>query len=178
MKLSGQIEFKFKNMEAYLHVLSPQDVTREYVDGLNRERLFLETKPDTASLASQMEYVRGIEEDSARVICGLWCGGELIATAGGQRLNAAGAEVPTIGIFIFNETFRGQGWGKVLVWAMCHFLVNELGVASVQAAMKKENLSSKGSFLRVGFEVISQDALYHYLELKAKNLVQPDEVVS
>jgi len=176
MTISGIIKFKFKGLEVSLRGLSPQDVTREYVDGLNKEHLFLETKPDAVTISSQIEYIRDIEKDAMRVICGLWCGEKLIATAGGQRLDIETGKAPVIGIFIFNENFRGQGWGKILVWAMCHFLIKNLKVISIQASMKKVNLSSKGLFLRVGFEVVSEDAYYYHLELKSKNLAKPDEV--
>lgn len=176
MKLNGSFDFFYKNVPASLKTLETDEVTPAYIDGLNGEDRFLETTPNRVTMKGQQAYVDEILQDPDKAICGLWCDGELAGTAGVQNLSAAHTEGVTIGIFIFNERFLGKGWGKVLVWAISQRLLQEEHIHTIRAAAKVENIPSKESFLRVGFDIVSNDGTYNHMQLAADQLLKPDEV--
>ena len=176
VKLNGSIDFIYGGMPASLRSLDRSDVTAAYVDGLNGEKRFLETTPDKVTLQGQTEYVNGIIQGESTAICGLWCKGELAGTAGVQNLHAKEGQDVTIGIFIFNKSFLGKGWGKVLVWAICRHLLDEEKIQVIRAAAKVENIASTASFLNVGFKVCTNDGIYNHMVFNAEDLIKPDKV--
>ena len=153
----------------------PNSVHSE-IDGLNGEKRFLETTPDKVTLQGQTEYVNGIIQGESTAICGLWCKGELAGTAGVQNLHAKEGQDVTFGIFIFNKSFLGKGWGKVLVWAICRHLLDEEKIQVIRAAAKVENIASTASFLNVGFKVCTNDGIYNHMVFNAEDLIKPDKV--
>ena len=51
-------------------------------------------------------------------------------------------EVATVGIFVFNNRYRGMGLGKVLVWAATSLFHHCMKTEWFGAGMEKENIKS------------------------------------
>jgi len=173
MEIDRRLQFIFDSMSYYFQSLKESDVTEDYITGLKSQNSFLENVPDDLDKLAQRKYIRNILVSDDNCIFGLWNKKFLIGTAGCQNINT---DVKTsIGIFIFNEDFRGRGLGKILVWASCVFLNSFLGVSKFSAGMKKDNFQSKGSFLACGFKITKSKKIIE-VELEFKDLVQPQSI--
>ncbi|WP_028584663.1 GNAT family N-acetyltransferase [Desulfogranum mediterraneum] len=139
------------NVPFAMRCLKQDDVTSQYINALNNEKKYLETKPVKITQEGQREYVGNVVDSCSNVLAGLFRGGELIGTSGGQFSESGDA---TIGIFLFDD-WRRKNLGAVLVWMMCEFVRREFGAGIMRAGMKKENKPSLGSFLHCGFEIAS-----------------------
>ena len=171
MKFGKKIEFFHKDKECELRTIFDFDVTDNYILGLQNENKYLDNIPINVNKDSQMKYINSIIESEKDTICGLFVDSELIGTAGIQGIDADSTS--TIGIFIFDQSVRGQGFGKTIVWASC-FLANLCnGVTCFGAGMKKTNIPSLRSFLSCGFQIVEETSDIYKVTLKIKNLLQP-----
>jgi RimJ/RimL family protein N-acetyltransferase len=133
--------------------LKPHDVSHLYIDSLNAEKYYVETKAKLTTMESQKNYVQNVAASKDSAIAGLFVDGVyLVASAGMQKLQTSEA---TLGIFVF-DGWRGLGLGKTIVWATCQIITRLTGITCYAAGMKKDNASSLKSFLGCGFRQVSE----------------------
>lgn len=149
--------------------IQPADVNNEYVNSLNNEKKYLETKSDCVTIFNQKKYVRDLLLTSDRLLLGLFYQKELIGTSGCQFINS---KESSLGILIFDR-WRGRGFGKLLVWMACSFLIKEANVSILRAGMKIDNLASLDSFLKCGFSITETSVTHYYVVVDGRHLKLP-----
>ena len=159
MELGKSIFFKINNMNCEFRTLHDSDVSKEYVDGLKQQTKYIMNIPKNVSISSQKKYVKDILYSKDDTICGLFINNELVGTAGialsnsiFQNIDNPYENLVTIGIYIFNKSYRGIGLGKVLVWAASYLFYDFTQAKWFTASMQKENIASLKSFLSCGFQ--------------------------
>ena len=183
MVLGRSLLFKIKNMSCEFRSINTTDVNQGYIDGLKEHNKYLMNIPAAISFSSQKKYIKEIINSKNDTICGLFLDNELVGTAGIQ-LSLSGScfqdtqsqmsKLATIGIFIFNTSFRGMGLGKTLVWAATYLFHNHTKSELFGAGMEKENVPSLKSFLSCGFRQVSEDKKNYTVLLNYSGLIKPD----
>ena len=180
MILNSSIQFSYSNLNLSIRDLNEAHVSQEYVDGLVKERTFIETISNGHDIQKQKDYVRKINESNDSIILGLFSNEKLIGTSGIQtnfkQNMIASFPVSTIGMIIFDNDFRGKGLGKVIVWSSIKLISKVTSSKKFGAGMRQDNLASYKSFISLGFEEVNQDDIYFYLYLDIKNLIKPQEI--
>lgn len=157
----------------YLRCLMPSDVNESYIESLNNEQKYLESKDRLVTTESQKQYISTINCSECCLIFGLFRRDELIATTGCQTVS--GVEF-TVGVFVFDK-WRGQGFGKVLIWMACTLLNQVLNVVEFRAGMKIDNQPSLICFLSCGFSIIEANVTDYKVLLSISNLKKPESLI-
>lgn len=174
MLIEFRLIFSRSNEKLDLRGITPDDVTIDYVDGLRKQKQYIENIPVNVDVESQKKYIRNINDSSGEGIFGLFVDGEMIGTAGVQELSEDGPV--SIGIFIFKEETRGRGFGRILVWAACTAVHRITGTRLFRAGMKRSNIPSFKSFLSSGFSVTDENINGYTVELNYSDLILPPGV--
>ena len=126
MELDKSLKFKLHDMVCNFRMINETDVNQDYVDGLQEQNKYIENIPANVSISNQKNYIKKTIKSKNGTICGLLLNDTLVGTAGIQLSfsesflkNIANDvdELATVGIFVFNNRYRGIGLGKVLVWS-------------------------------------------------------------
>jgi len=164
MKAKQSLRFRFNKSQCEIRDLVPEDVSEKYLQGLKHDSQFIQNVPDDLDIAQQKKYVSRVISSDSDLILGLFVEGLLIGTAGAQRfvICAGRRKEQTgvgfhLGIFIFDMTYRGQGFGKALVWGSTHLLRELFGAVESRAGMVEENVASLRSFLSCGYSQILRE---------------------
>ena len=177
MELDKSLFFKIKDMNCEFRTLYDSDVSKEYVDGLKHQTKYIINIPKDVSISSQKKYVKDVLCNKYDTICGLFINNKLVGTAGIQSstLYLQYIEVPakfvaTIGIFLFDQNYRGMKLGTTLVWAATYLYHNCVQVEWFGAGMEKENIPSLKSFLSCGFRKIYEDKKHYRVLINISDL--------
>jgi RimJ/RimL family protein N-acetyltransferase len=172
MEIDKKITFYCNNEKSEFRMLTINDVTASYIQGLRNQSQFLENRKSDISTTQQQEYIKNILSSDFDTICGLFVNSKLIGTSGIQDIRKDGST--TIGIFVFEEQLRGRGYGKTLIWCSCSLLSTCCRITKVAASVKKINIPSLKSFLSCGFEIVKENTDSYLLQLRCENLIQPN----
>lgn len=143
---------------AYLRPLVEDDVSKEYVDGLNDpvvHRFLVGPRSQHQTTESVRMFVRKNRDNQACILFGFFLHGILRGTA---RLHDVSDEGAFLGLAIFDRTVWGQGWGAQIVAAVTHFALTELRVPRVAAVIEADNIASRKAFVRAGFTRVASEA--------------------
>ena len=154
--------------------IQPNDVNLTYVNSLNNEKKYLETKSDCVTISDQKKYVIETIFAIDRLLLGIFYRNELIGTSGSQAISC---NEFSLGIFIF-DAWRGRGFGKILVWMASRFLIQEINGLILRAGMKIDNHSSLSSFLKCGFSLTETSETHYSVVLDSRHLKLPGEIRS
>ena len=164
MELDKSLSFMIKDMKCQLRTLQDSDVDKEYVNGLKQQTKYIKNIPRNVNVSSQKKYINDIPLSKGDTICGLFINKKLVGTTGIQSsilfleyIDNPPEYVATVGIFIFNNSYRDMGLGKVLVWAASYIFHNFTQSEWFGAGMEKENITSLKSFLSCGFQLINEN---------------------
>jgi len=152
--------------------IQPNDVNLVYISSLNNEKKYLETKNKFVTICHQKEYVSDTIFAADRLLLGLFYKNELIGTSGSQ---ATSCNEFSLGIFIF-DSWRGRGFGKILVWMASKFLIQEIKVLKLRAGMKMDNQASLKCFLKCGFSISATSETHNFVVLDSGHLRRPAEI--
>lgn len=162
MIYNKKLNFTYKQFRCEFRTLLPSEVSSDYVVGLRLEDKYLSNKPDEYTIQSQAAYVTNILNSTHSTLCGLFANGKLMGTAGIQGLGDK--LVVPIGIFLFDPSLRGQGFGKVLVWGAAYLTNQVAETTGIYGGMKSENIASRKAFEACGGTTL-------FIEGEDKNLV-------
>jgi len=188
MELKKFILFKISDFTCEFRTLNELDVCQDYISGLRDQEKYIENIPIHISISSQKQYINDILYSKSDTICGLLINNELVGTAGVQssvsllkHIEAPAEYITTIGIFLFNKSYRGMGFGKTLVWAATYLCHNSIQAKWFSAGMAKENIPSLKSFLSCGFRQIYEDeescrVLLNYSELTKPEFIKDETI--
>jgi RimJ/RimL family protein N-acetyltransferase len=184
MELGKFILFKIKDMNCEFRTLHKMDVSQDYVNGLMEQKEYIENIPNHVSISSQTKYINDILYSKDDTICGLFINNELVGTAGIQSSTSflQNIEVPaeyiaTIGIFLFNKSYRGIGLGKTLVWAATYLFHNSNQTEWFSAGRVIKNIPSLKSFLSCGFRKIYENKDTCKVLLNYSELLKPEFIM-
>jgi RimJ/RimL family protein N-acetyltransferase len=137
--------------DAYMRTLCEEDVTVEYVRGLNDplvHRFLVGPRSRVQTIESVRAFVRRNRLDSAALLLGMFVRDTLRGTV---RLHDISEASAFLGLAIFDRALWGQGWGTRCVEAATRFAQAELRVSQVAAVIEPENIASIKAFQRVGY---------------------------
>jgi hypothetical protein len=170
MELEKNIAFSIQDYHCEVRTIYGADVNQSYIDGLKNQREYIKNIPENVNLISQKQYVSTILSSKDDLLLGLYLDGELIATSGVQQslsevfledTDVPFSRVATMGVFIFDQKYRGLGLGKVLVWATTYLFHDCTNTRIYGAGMEIDNLPSLKSFVSCGFKQISRTGTYY-----------------
>jgi len=181
MELEKSITFEISDVPFEFRTLNELDVSSDYVNGLKEQKKFIENIPIQVSVSSQKKYINDFLNSKNNTICGLFIRNNLVGTAGVrsstsflQHIEVSAEYVATIGIFLFNKSYRGMGFGKTLVWAATYLCRNSIQAEWFGASMKKGNTPSLKSFLSCGFRKTFEHEEIIGVLLNYSELIKPD----
>jgi RimJ/RimL family protein N-acetyltransferase len=176
MKFKKKLDFLYDEQKCEFRSIFGSDLTDEYISELKKGNKYIENIPVNVNKQSQSGYINTIVESENNVICGLFVNSKLIGTAGIQNIGSN--SISTIGLYIFDQNVRGQGFGKAIVWASC-FLANLCeNVEDFGAGMKKTNIPSFKSFTSCGFQISIRSDESYKVNLNIKDLLKPKNIVN
>ncbi len=139
-----------------LKVLRPQDITPQYVFGLNDEEVnyyLLEVKRNRQTFESVKSFVLDNAGAANSLLLGIFLKdlNELIGTI---RLTGISFfhYYSGIGICIFAKQYWGKGYALESLLRIKEFVFNEMGMHFLEAGMYGQNASSVKLFEKAGFE--------------------------
>ena len=185
MELEKALTFDIVNSSCEYRTIYEFDVNQAYISGLKEQTQYIENIPDNVSISSQKKYIKEILASKSDTICGLFLNSELVATAGVQlsfsesflqNIDTPVNKVATIGIFVFNKSYRGMGLGKALVWAATYLFHECIQTKWFGAGMEKENVPSLKSFLSCGFRKVYQNEKYQKVLFNISELKKPESI--
>ena len=182
MELEKFLTFKINDWKCEFRTLNEIDVSQNYINALKRNN-FLEKIPQKLNLKTQKKYINEILSREDETICGLYIDKRLVGSCGMQtystflhNIDTKKLNVATIGIFLFDNNFKGIGLGKVILWASI-FLLHECSrVEWFTAGMLKDNIASLKTFLSCGFKQEEFNLSQRLLVTKEKYLDENLEV--
>jgi len=175
MKIDKELRFKYFDKLFKIKSIDSDDVTDEYINGLKKTN-FLINNPNDIDHQYQRNYITHINNSKNDVILGFYHNSILIGTSGVQNISAD--ESAPVGIFIFNEKYRGIGLGKILVWSATHIVYKYFGVEKFWADMLETNVGSYKSFVNCGYKISRQKNGIIIVNLNIEDLITPDNISS
>jgi len=187
MVLSRKLCFISGDHECEVRTIHENDVNNAYVNGLRNQKKYLKNIPKKINKSSQKEYVARMVLSKQDTLLGLFIDGGLVASAGIQlslsdlflaKTVADLNEIATVGVFIYDNTFRGEGLGKSLVWASTYLFNECTQIKWFGAGMEKENIPSLQSFISCGYLIDSQDDVYYRVILNVSDIIMPTQIIN
>lgn len=172
MYTKRELRYSLNNEIILIKCVQPNDVNLDYVNSLNNEKKYLETKSDWITIPDQKKYVVETIIAFDRMLLGLFYRNELIGTSGSQAINC---NEFSLGIFLF-DSWRGRGFGKILVWMASRFLIQGINGLILRAGMKIDNHTSLNSFLKCGFSLTETSETHYSVVLDSRHLKLPGEI--
>jgi len=183
MELEKSILFKINDLNCEFRSINVSDISQDYIDGLKDQNKYIENIPAEVSFSSQKNYVEETLISEGDTICGLFLDSVLVGTAGVQlsllksflkNINTPVDTLATVGIFVFNKSYRGMGLGKTLVWAAMYLFHNSTQTEWFGAGMAKENTPSLKSFMSCGFRQVYEDEENYKVLLNYSEITKPE----
>jgi hypothetical protein len=182
MELDKSLKFKLHDMVCNFRMINEADVNQYYVDGLKKQNKYIENIPTNVSITRQKNYIKNTLKSKKDTICGLLFNDALVGTAGIQLsfsesflkdITTDVDEIATVGIFVFNNKYRGIGLGKVLIWAATYLFHYCIKTEWFGAGMGKENIPSYKSFLSCGYQEVLNEDKYYKVMINISDLKKP-----
>ena len=180
MDLDRYLAFSLRAGKCQFRVVLPHEVTESYIIGLRAQKRYLINTNKKISLTAQSDYVARILESPDGLLMGLFVEGELVGTSGIQMFGkpcqegiSSDASYATMGVFVFNLSDRGKGYGKAMIWAGVYLLNSTLKMNSFRAEMEKQNIPSFRTFLSCGFRKYEEVGSTFKLSLMIDQLKKP-----
>lgn len=141
-----------------LRPLTPDDVTADYVDGLNDpevNRYLVEVRKTRQTVESVRAFVTRDLLAADTWLFGIFPSG-LTRPIGTVRLHAVDRYNFTaiLGVCLFSRAHWGKGYGSEAVARVSRFAFEELGLHYLEACTYEENAGSTKLFLKAGFDQV------------------------
>ena len=145
-----QYKFKFiKNKHKFLiSKIEKNDVSQKYIKSINQSKFLRYNIKSLINKKLQIEYIDKINNSEDNIIIGIFNKGKLIGTCGAQKKTK---KKYYLGIFIFDENFKGLQLSKIMISFMSNYLKQNNKVTFVYASVNKKNLISHNLFKSLKF---------------------------
>ncbi len=135
-----------------IRLITAADVTSAYIDGLNDPEVNRFMMIGKGVAQTRDSVIRYVEEQRTRpdaYFFGLFIENVLRGTCRLHNLTTKDAD---IGIALFDKSVWNQGWGSQLIQKVTNFATVELGCPCIKAGIENENVSSKNTFKKAGYQ--------------------------
>jgi hypothetical protein len=180
MDLDKYLAFSLRAEKCLFRIIFPHEVTESYIIGLSAQKRYLINTNKKISLPEQSNYVARILESPDDLLIGLFVEGELVGTSGIQTFAepcqegiSNDASYATMGVFVFDPSDRGKGYGKTMIWAGVYLLNSTLKMGIFRAGMEKQNIPSFRTFFSCGFRKYEEVGSTFKLSLMIDQLKKP-----
>lgn len=145
-----QYKFKFiKNKHKFLiSKIEKNDISQKYIKSINQSKFLRYNIKSLINKKLQIEYIDKINNSEDNIIIGIFNKGKLIGTCGAQKKTK---KKYYLGIFIFDENFKGLQLSKIMISFMSNYLKQNNKVTFVYASVNKKNLISHNLFKSLKF---------------------------
>ncbi|MBN2583301.1 MAG: GNAT family N-acetyltransferase [Planctomycetes bacterium] len=167
-----------------LRPLRPQDVTDEYVNGLNDpevNRYLMAVKRTRQTRATVERFVATNRDAADCILFGLFVRGDSSPLIGTMRVSAIDLHDfrATIGVCVFAKRAWKKGYASEALAAVVGYLFGEMGLHYLEAGAYEENANSVNLFRRGGFREsyrVRDKARFEdrFMDLVFLGLVNPD----
>lgn len=130
--------------------MTPHDVTKEYIDGLNDPEVnrFLECRHTVQTRATVHAYILDNMKDPHARLWGIHKGGDLHGTV---RLHNLDRDIADIGICLFDKRVWRNGLGHSAIRRVIEWAADHADAIGLQAGIMPENIASVRVFTKAGF---------------------------
>ncbi len=139
------------NDEIVIRTLTEEDVTQDYVDGINDNAVNLYlvgARIKNQTFDDVRSFVRLNENDKHGHLFGLFIDNILRGTC---RLHEITELSAYLGIAIFDRSIWGKSYGTSLIQAVSHFGIRCLNLKRIEALIHEENVASIKAFEKANF---------------------------
>lgn len=137
----------------FLRPLQEQDVTPQYVGGLNDSdvnKFLTGPKQQWQTMDTVKSFVCTNRDADDGLLFGLFVGGELRGTT---RLHDITQEQAYLGLALFDKSIWGKGWGRRVIVAVTEFARKDLRIKKIVAGIEDENIASQKAFAAAGYQI-------------------------
>jgi len=152
-------EIKLTFDEGYLRVIKPDDVSADYVAGLNDSGVhkYLDTvKHSIQTMQTVQDFISINLASPSSVMFGIWqvnaehyCG-----TIRLSEINTV-HKIANIGLCIFDKSAWGHGLGSKAIACVTKWAIDDMDLRWIEAGIYEENIASQKAFLSAGYEWIA-----------------------
>ena len=179
MRLRGEIKFKKKKKLFLVRQIENSDITNFYVNSINKSKFLRYNTKTQIDKKFQIEYVSKINESKNDIIIGIFNKNKLIGTCGAQKKSK---KKYYLGIFIFNNKFRGFKLSKFLICFMAKYLYNYHNITYIYASVNKKNVISHNLFNSLNFKKNKQEKrryksdIIYFIQTKKLNFLKNEKI--
>jgi RimJ/RimL family protein N-acetyltransferase len=166
---------KIETKRLFIRVVKSEDVTDEYVSGLNDPEVnkYMCSKGQRQTIETVRAYVNGHKNSSNSILLGLFTKNHnrLIGTVGLSSISYF-HYCMGLGICLFLKDYWRKGLGCEALIGIKNYVFSEMGFHFIEAGIYDENISSAKLFERAGFECYQHiEDKYRYEDRFVKVLV-------
>lgn len=154
--LKKKKEVFLRSGRLYLKTLHIEDISKEYINGLNDEEVnrYLEVRFQHQSHATVNDFVTANLNSEDSLLMGIYINetDHFIGTIRLSHISFTSAR-SNLGICIFAKEYWGQGFGLEALERAGEFVFSEMGMQYIYAGVYEENISSVSMFEKAGYEL-------------------------
>jgi RimJ/RimL family protein N-acetyltransferase len=148
MRLQYKFKFIKNNHKFLISKIEKNDISQKYIKSINQSKFLRYNIKSLINKKLQIEYIDKINNSEDNIIIGIFNKGKLIGTCGAQKKTK---KKYYLGIFIFDENFKGLQLSKIMISFMSNYLKQNNKVTFVYASVNKKNLISHNLFKSLKF---------------------------
>ncbi len=150
---------KMKGNRIYLKLLSPDDITQNYVSWMQDEKVvqFLESRWKVYTLENLKEYVKLMNESTEDYFLGIFLK-EKEEHIGNIKIGEINQlhRFGDVGLIIGNKDVWGKGYGTETIELVTLYGFDELNLNKLKAGMYANNIGSYKAFIKAGYMEIGR----------------------
>jgi RimJ/RimL family protein N-acetyltransferase len=168
------------NAGGFLRPLQAQDVTENYVHGLNDpqvNRFLVSAREQRQTNETVRAFVTDNERASDSILFGIHFDERLRGTTRLHDIDCVRGDA-SVGIALFDSSVWRRGLASAALQALASFAFGDLRLRQLNAGIESENVASQRAFARAGFV---QQAARRHLNMSVQDwvlCVQPDQDVA
>lgn len=158
---------KIEGENIYLRLLSPNDVTEDYLNWMQDEKIieFLESRWRIYSLDDLKNYVKTVNESSSSYMFGIFLK-ENNLHVGNIKIGNMDQihRYADVGLIIGNRTAWGKGYGSEAIKLVTNYAFNQLNLNKIFAGIYSKNIGSYKAFLKAGYREVGKLEKHRYCD--------------
>ena len=136
MKL--EYEFKFKKKKIVCNKkIEQSEISKKYIYSINNSKFLRYNIKSLINKKLQIKYIKNIDNSEGDIIIGIFYKKKLVGTCGAQKKSK---KKYYLGIFIFDDQFKGFKLSKILISFMSYHLRKYHNVTYLYASVNKKKI--------------------------------------
>ena len=149
MKLEYEFKFKKKNKSFVIKKIEQSEISKKYIYSINNSKFLRYNIKSLINKKLQIKYIKNIDNSEGDIIIGIFYKKKLVGTCGAQKKSK---KKYYLGIFIFDDQFKGFKLSKILISFMSYHLRKYHNVTYLYASVNKKNFISHNLFKSLRFK--------------------------